>query len=88
MKVTKNSRGFEHLEHRPHDASLGASQRLVQASSASGDDHLDRPGTSFLWLGQDHHLSRSEVRQLVAHLQAWLDSGSLQLAQPKETDHA
>jgi len=81
MQVIKTARHFEVLEHPvyPPDANLASSTRLAQCSSASGDDNLGRPGTSFLWLGEHHHLRRDEVRQLLAHLQAWLDTGSLNL---------
>lgn len=79
MQVTTTSRGFEIIEHEKYAANVPTLTRLVQSSSAIGQypDAFLRPGTSFLWIGQDHHLDREEVRSLVGYLQAWLDTGSL-----------
>jgi hypothetical protein len=80
MNVEKSDRGFDHLLHPkylpPHDAA-----RVASVSSAIGDypDSWDRPGSSFLWVGDHHHLGREEVAALVAHLQAWLATGRLSL---------
>ncbi len=54
-------------------------ERLAAQSSAIGDyeDSFERPGSSFLWIGDYHHLNREEVQQLVNHLQSWLKTGSL-----------
>ena len=62
--------------------------RLFQESSAKGDyeDSLDRPGSSFLWIGRNHHLNREEVAEFVKHLQRWLDTGSLSV-EDKEKRH-
>ncbi len=84
MKVFTTGRGFEVLTHAmyPHIAPDSPDHgRLVQASGAVGDypDSFDRPGTSALWVGENHHLNRDEVRALVTHLLAWLDTGSLEL---------
>lgn len=55
----------------------------IGQSSAIGDydDALQRPGTSFLWLGIDRykrmHLSREHVAELVALMQYWLTHGTL-----------
>jgi len=53
--------------------------RLVSESSAIGDydDSLARPGSSFLWIGNGHHLNREEVAELVAKMRHWLDHGRL-----------
>jgi len=53
--------------------------RLVQESSAIGDyeDSSDLPGSSYLWVGQDHHLNREEVAELINRMQHWLETGRL-----------
>lgn len=76
LKAEKTARGFPWIEHPayvpPHDP-----KRLVSASSAVGDyeDAYDRPGSSFLWIGEHHHLNREQVAELVEHLTAWLETG-------------
>ena len=89
MKLDTTGWGFEVLLHEvyPTSATLDDTHtRLVQQSSVirDYDDAFDRPGSSCLWIGEDHHLDREEVAQLVAHLQAWLTTGSLEVtrAQP------
>jgi hypothetical protein len=54
---------------------------LAQQSSAIGDypDAMDRPGTSFLWIGERHHLNREQVAELSKRLQAWVKTGSMKL---------
>jgi hypothetical protein len=87
MKLTKSDRGFEFLNHDTYENKPKAG-RLASQSSAIGDyeDSLDRPGTSFLWIGNDHHLNREEVRQFVAHLTAWLKTGSLKVIEMPEPE--
>lgn len=86
MKLVKSERGFIFLDHpaylEPHET-----KRVVSESSAVGDyeDSLEKPGSSFLWVGEDHHLNREEVSQLVQCLQSWLDKGRLPLKVPKLT---
>ena len=78
MRVEKSDRGFQCLTHpsylEPHEA-----KRVVSQSSAIGDydDSLDYPGSSFLWVGDHHHLNREEVRGLRDSLTMWLLTGSL-----------
>lgn len=78
MELTKSERGFYYLHHQaylePH-----AMSRLVSESSAVGDyeDSLDKPGSSFLRVGDKHHLNREEVAEFVTHLQRWLQTGRL-----------
>lgn len=80
MEVTKTARGFEVIDLATRTKTPG-SVRLLQQSSAVGDyaDSLERPGSSYLWLGESHHLDREDVAQLVTHLQAWLATGSLKI---------
>lgn len=84
MKVKRTERGFERIDFM--DNSLGPCS--VQQSSVILDypGSLQDPGSSALWLGRDNnrmHLDRDQVRELVAHLQAWLETGSLELPQEK-----
>ncbi|RJQ25739.1 hypothetical protein C4577_05075 [Candidatus Parcubacteria bacterium] len=78
MNVIKTERGFEVLEHpryvEPHDKI-----RLAQQSSAIGDyNHsFENPGSSYLWIGEHHHLNKEEVQQFIEHLQNWLKTGKL-----------
>ena len=92
MKITKSERGFEFLDHpnylpnpltRKNELS-----RVVSQSSAIGDydDSFSRPGSSFLWVGEHHHLNREEVATLVKHLRAWMRTGSLQIKTKKKVE--
>jgi hypothetical protein len=86
MELTRSERGFEFVIHPayvpPHD-----SEKLVSQSSAIGDypDSMERPGSSYLWIGYHHHLNREEVAKLAEHLRAWLATGSLQVAEGLKT---
>jgi hypothetical protein len=79
MEVIKSERGFEWIRHPKYVAAPVLTDRLVSQSSAIGDykDAWNRPGSSFLWVGDNQHLSRDEVRELIGHLQSWVDTGSL-----------
>ncbi len=81
MEVVENGRGFPMLIHPSYPK--GRQQALVIQSSIVGDyeDAMERPGTSALFVGPDHHLSREEVGQLVTHLRAWLEHGDLRGAE-------
>ena len=78
MKTTVSDRGFAMIRHpeylNPHEET-----RIIGESSAIGDyrDSFENPGSSFLWLGDKHHLNRKEVREVVSALQQWLTSGRL-----------
>ena len=89
MELRRTDRGFERLEHTkyPDDGDNTAQERIVQASSAvndSYDDSFERPGTSYLWVGRDHHLNREQVAELIERLQAWLTTGSMAVATDAE----
>jgi hypothetical protein len=79
VKNVTTERGFQIVTHEIYVADPPEDGRLVQASSAIGDyeDSFDRPGSSFLWVGRDHHLNREEVAELVARLSHWLSTGRL-----------
>ena len=82
MKVVRSERGFERIVHDSYANEPVPDCTLVGASSAIGnyEDSWDRPGSSFLWIGNtDHamHINRDEVRELIVHLQSWVESGNL-----------
>lgn len=82
MEVKYNVRNFQYIE-LPEGETL-------QQSSAIGDyeDSLENPGSSFLWIG-DEHCDREAVKDylddgffsknLEPHIEAWLTTGSLEL---------
>lgn len=84
MLIKQSERGFLFLMHPkyvpPHDE-----VRLVSESSAVGDyeDSWKIPGSSFLWIGEHHHLNREEVESLITNLRHWLDNK--RLPAPKES---
>lgn len=80
MRVEKSNRGFEVIVCEEY-AGKGGMKRLLQQSSAIGDygNSMDQPGSSYLWVGDYHHLDREEVSELVEHLNSWLSTGSLKL---------
>jgi len=57
----------------------GEKIRLVQESSSVGDyeDSLECAGSSYLWVGDNIHLDREEVSELVRCLQYWLTNKRL-----------
>lgn len=72
MKVEKRRRagGFRVIWHDPYPRrDDGLRCRLLQESSSRESGHL--------WVGAHHRLNRDEVRELIAHMQRWLDTGSL-----------
>lgn len=78
MNIEWDHRGFCVLTHRGYPVSRGENLRLAQESSAIDFSVGNPPGGSFLWIGQDHHLSRQQVAEFIKHLQRWLDTGSLE----------
>ena len=73
MKAEETERGFIRIMHEKHQNKPGEITRLVQESSA------ENPGSSFLWVGNDHHLNRDEIRDLINRMQYWLDTKRLEL---------
>lgn len=81
MELVDTARGFEVVTHPVYPSSNphSVSDRLVQQSSVVGeyDDAMGRPGSSALWIGENHHLYREEVAELIGHLTRWLETGNL-----------
>lgn len=77
MKSEKTQRGFVVVDHPGYTD--GIPVRLVQESSAIADydTSMDCPGSSYLWVGEHHHLDREEVKELVERMQHWLDTSRL-----------
>lgn len=92
MKLRNTERGFELIEFADYDGVACS----LQQSSITDLDH--KAGATALWLGCDKnapphlghemsprmHLDRRRVIELVTHLQAWLETGSLNV--PDSTD--
>lgn len=78
MQVETAGRGFRILKHKAYLAD-NKYERLAQESSAIGDyeDSFDNPGSSYLWISEHHHLNREEVKQLIDHLNHWLETKRL-----------
>ena len=85
--VTKNKRGFRETWHPKYPT--GVPGRLLTESSAvrEYDDALDNPGSSALWIGDDWHLNREEVEELILHLNTWLKTKRLTPPTEKEQEH-
>lgn len=85
MRAEQTPRGFVCVVHplniQPDNAKEIQETRLVQESSAIGDyeDSFSKPGSSYLWFGEDHHLNREEVKELVDKLNHWLEHKRLPL---------
>jgi hypothetical protein len=80
IRVAKSERGFTFILCDSYIRTHKDHQRLASESSAVGDydDSLDKPGSSFLWIGDYHHLNRDQVAELVSHLRGWLETGKLE----------
>ncbi len=85
MNLNTSNRGFTNILHKSsqHPPQLEISTHLIGESSAIGDceDGTDRPGSSYLWFGNEHHLNREEVRELVEHLNRWIETGTLRVTE-------
>ena len=81
MKLRTTDRGFEILEHDVYTSQTTPPEvsRVAQQSSAIGGypDSFDKPGSSFLWIGENHHLNREEVAHLIVYLKRWVETGSM-----------
>lgn len=84
MKATKSPRGFIFIMHKQYPPN-GQESKLCSESSIIGnyDDAFDYPGSSALWIGENHHLNREEVTQLRDCLSYWLEHRRLPLSVPE-----
>ncbi len=75
MKIETSNRGFRFVLAEKYQNEPGEYTMLIAESSAIGDydDSFDNPGSSYLWIGNDHHLSRDEVADMIETMQHWLD---------------
>lgn len=80
MKIEYTNRGFEiiiFLDRNEKECSL-------QQSSVAD---FETPGTSAIWLGVTNermHISFEQVKKLLPHLQAWVESGSFKEIESKD----
>ncbi len=81
MEVKEDHRGFYIILEEKYQNKPGEYTRLIQESSAIRDyeDSWDNPGSSYLWVGKDHHLNREQVKELIGYMQYWLDNKRLPL---------
>jgi hypothetical protein len=79
MKTAKTNRGFRLIVEEKYQNEPDEFTRLIQESSAVGsyDDSFDNPGSSYLWIGNDHHLNREQAVELIEHLQYWIENKRL-----------
>ena len=79
MQSSKSDRGFVFVTEEKYQNEPGEFTRLISESSAIGDyeDSMKNPGSSFLWIGKDHHLNREQVAELIERMQHWLNTGHL-----------
>ncbi len=75
MKIEHTERGFEIIKF----VDLYMEKCSLQQSSLA-DNEL--PGSSAVWFGTDSgkrmHLGPADVKELVTHLQQWLETGSFE----------
>ena len=72
METEKTGRGFINvLEFGYQDNKV---ERLIGESSAIGDyeDSMDKPGSSYLWVGNNFHLNREQVKKLIGLMEHWI----------------
>ena len=83
MKLDTDSRGFTVVAQRNYPK-IEKVSRLLQESSAIGEyeDAWDDPGSSFLWISENFHLNREEVKEVSDYLLLWLNTGHLKSDNP------
>lgn len=80
MNAERTERGFVKVTHESY-VNPSVQELLIQECSHIGpyEDSDNRPGSSYLWIGEKHRLNREEVTEMVSHLQHWLNTGHLQV---------
>jgi hypothetical protein len=79
MKVGKTIKGFEVIKFQD----FYGNKCVLEESSII---FHDKKGTGTLWLGCNTeliHLTRKQVKDLIPHLKAWIDTGSLKIKKLK-----
>lgn len=86
MEKRTSERGFQALVIK--DADRG-DFGVVRQSSAIGsyENSVDKPGSSFLWIGDEVLFNREEVKELISYLQHWLETGDLFKAETQEGEN-
>ena len=81
MKAKETERGFIVVTEEKYQNERGEFTRLIGESSAVGDyeDSFENPGSSYLWVGRDHHLNREQVAELIRRFEYWLECKRLEL---------
>lgn len=77
-KIEHTPRGFERIEFSDRSG-----YRCSMQQSSAFDCHNETPGVSAIWLGSGEnrmHLNHEQVTALVAHLSAWVETGSFVVA--------
>jgi hypothetical protein len=82
-----SERGFAFVMHEAFESQQPT--RLISESSHIGDypDSAARPGSSGLWVGNDHRLDRQQVQELVDRMQHWLATGRLAVDTSAKISH-
>ena len=78
MKVIETQRGFRRIMYNSY-SNEPKPELLIGESSAIGDydDAYNNPGSSYLWVGEHHHLNRDEVKMMIQKMQNWIDGKRL-----------
>jgi len=79
MKAYKTERNFRGFLHEKYTSDIGEEGRLLHESSMIGDypDSFKYPGSSYLFIGEDYHLSREEVAEMIDIMAHWLQNKRL-----------
>jgi len=77
MEFEKSERGFICVTHLKYGST--EQERILQESSIIGDysNSMKNPGSSYLWVGEYHHLDREGVAELINILEYWLENKRL-----------
>lgn len=88
MKTEKTDRGFIVVFEAKYASQPEEFTCLICESSVIGnyENAMSTPGSSALWVGQEHHLNREQVKELIERMQYWLDHGRLPYANNLERD--
>jgi hypothetical protein len=78
MKRENTARGFPCIVHDKYPPDGRVGELVCQSSVILDYPHsFDKPGSSALWIGDDFHLDKDEVKELITYLQRWVETGDL-----------